>query len=286
MGAPDPARPTARHLRDGSTLSVEPPSGRPLALTVYGSATCEDTAITRSRLHALGVPFRDVDIDAAPDGLDHVLALNGGRRVTPTLVVEGDDLVAAEPSIERVDGLVARAGYPIVPPRAVQFHAPRTGRPVPFLSVPTARGERFSLAEWRGRRQAVLFFAHPATCLACLGYATQLARQAEALAEADARPLVVVAGEAAEAADWRSELPPAVTLLADPAGAWRRRVAGDLGAAPDDVLLLVLDRYCAPRAGSVAGEAGGLLGPGEATEWSRFVTLDCPECGGEVPWPA
>lgn len=258
---------------------------RALAVTVYGALSCEDTAITRSRLRALGIPFRDVDIDAEPDGLARVLELNGGRRVTPTLVVGRDDLVAAEPSIERLEELVARAGYRCASPRAVQFHGTLAGRPVPLRTLSTAQGTSFSLEQLRTRRQAALFFAHGAGCLACLGYAKQLASQQAPLVEVGAEPIVVLTDEPTNAQAWLDDLPAGTTVLCDPDGAWRRLVAAHVGAPQEDLLLLVLDRYGAPRAGSFAAEAGGLIAPGETTEWCRFVALDGSACADEVPWP-
>ena len=57
-----------------------------LPIAMYGAAACEDTAITRSRLATLGVPFRELDIDLDAEAAREQLAANDGRRVTPTLV--------------------------------------------------------------------------------------------------------------------------------------------------------------------------------------------------------
>ncbi|HEU4674262.1 MAG TPA: glutaredoxin family protein [Candidatus Limnocylindrales bacterium] len=256
-------------------------------ITVYGAATCEDTAITRSRLEALGVPYRYVDIDEDPAGAAEATRLSG-RRVTPTIVREAAGVVAdhdAEPSIERVDAFARAAGASVEPPGGEQLHGAVISRAVPIRTLEAAGGGTFSLAERRGRRAAALFFGHPVDCLACFGYAKQLARQAADLDEVDADPIVVVPGGVAEAAGWLHELPAGTVTLADPDGAWRREVGQAIDRPADGVLLVLVDRFAAPRVAAAAAEAGGLVAPAEATSWLRFVALDCPECSGEIAWP-
>jgi len=258
-------------------------------ITVYGAATCEDTAITRSRLDALGVPYRYVDIDADADGAAEVVRLNG-RRVTPTMVREagdgGDPIeYVAEPPVERVDELARAAGGEIAPPDAEQLHGPVVTRAVPYRTLGAVDGGTFSLAELRGRRAAAILFAHGPDCLACFGYAKQLAGQAAGMDDADAEPIVAVRGDPSAAAAWEHELPPGGRLVTDPDGRWRTEMADAVGGSPDGVLLVLVDRFGAPRARSAAPEAGGLAAPSAATDWLRFVALDCPECSGEIAWP-
>ncbi|HEY3524396.1 MAG TPA: redoxin domain-containing protein [Candidatus Limnocylindrales bacterium] len=257
------------------------------SLTVYGAATCEDTAITRSRLEALGVPYRYVGIDEDAGGAAEVARLNG-RRVTPTIVRAAAGLIAefdAEPAIERVDAFARATGAPIEPPRGRQLHGQVITRAIPFGTLERTGGGTFSLASLRGRRAGAVFFSHPPTCLACFGYAKQLARETPSFDEADADPIVVVRGSIEEAAAWTDELPAGTTLLADPDAAWRRDVGRAIECPADGVLLVVVDRFAAPRVVSAATEAGGLAAPSEATSWLQFVALDCPECCGEIAWP-
>ena len=82
----------------------------PASIAVLGSTTCEDTAIVTSRLRALGVPFRDVDIDADPVAARRVASLNHGNRVTPMVIVGDDAAVRAEPTLEALGDLLAAAG--------------------------------------------------------------------------------------------------------------------------------------------------------------------------------
>lgn len=255
-----------------------------LPIEVLGSRTCEDTAITRSRLRALGVAFADVDVDDEPAAATRVAELNGGRRITPTVVFGHGRSVVAEPTLERLGELLVASGHPHEPPTATEFHGDAVTRPIPLRRVVTIDDTAFSLGALRGRRQVALLLAHGADCLACFGYARQLAAQGPALEDADATPVVVVSGSAGEAATWREGVGESALLVGDPDGRWKAAVAAAIGRSPTDALLLVLDRYLAPRAGSFAPEAGGLIAPSEVVEWLRFVALDCPECSTELGW--
>lgn len=88
--------------------------------------------------------------------------------------------------------------------------------------------------------------------------------------------------ELAAASSWLHEITGAIVILADAANAWKSAVIGALDEAPGQAALIVVDRFAAPRAGSFASEAGGLISPAEATDWLRFLELECPECGGEI----
>ena len=93
-----------------TNLAPSSPSGSIRAIEVLGAVTCEDTAIVRSRLDALGVAYRYRDVDDEPAALDRIQALNGGHRITPTVVV--GDMAVAEPTLEALGELVAAAGGP------------------------------------------------------------------------------------------------------------------------------------------------------------------------------
>ncbi|HET7026761.1 MAG TPA: redoxin domain-containing protein [Candidatus Limnocylindrales bacterium] len=259
-----------------------------IPLTVYGAATCEDTAIARSRFDLLGVPYRYVDIDVDAAGAAEVVRLNG-HRVTPTVVRSTEtgtvEEHVAEPTIERLDELARAAGAEYAAPGAQQLHGPVITRAIPLRTLASTAGGTFSLASLRGRRGAALMFGHGHDCLACLGYAKQLGRQAPALDEADAEPIIVLDGDADEAATWIRDLGDGIRLLADVDGAWRGDVARAIDRSATDVLLVLVDRFGAPRLVSSAVEGGGLVAPSDATEWLRFVALDCPECSGEIAWP-
>jgi hypothetical protein len=266
------------------------PADTPRPITVLGSTTCEDTAIVSSRLRALDVPFIAVDIDADPAAALRVASLNDGHRVTPTVIVGVDEaghdqLVRAEPSLETLGELVRAAGHDARPPEAHGYHGDLTTRSIPVRHLDGVDGRPLSLEQLRGRRQVALFLAHGPDCLACFGYARQLAATADALGESDALPLIVVRGEVDGATAWRHGIDNRVAILADPDGRWKHAVATHVGLRPGDAILLLLDRFGAPRAGSAGEEAGALIDPPEAVDWLRFLALECPECSGELPWP-
>jgi mycoredoxin len=91
----------------------------PLPLTIFGATDCDDTARTRARLQALGISFKEVNIDHDPEAERFVLFINGGYRSTPTLVFgEGKfKLLVTEPEDEEIEQALSRAGYSI-PPKA------------------------------------------------------------------------------------------------------------------------------------------------------------------------
>src|SRR5450759_3400814 len=100
-------------------------------LLMYGTATCEDTAVTRSRLRALGVPYREIDVDLGSRARDQLSELVGGRVSTPTLVFGDRALIAVEPSPRELDELLSAAGYTVEPPAAVVYHGSLASLRVP-----------------------------------------------------------------------------------------------------------------------------------------------------------
>ena len=54
-------------------------------ITVYGADWCEDTNRTRRLLRRLAVPHSYLNIDEDLDALERALAMNGGKRLTPTI---------------------------------------------------------------------------------------------------------------------------------------------------------------------------------------------------------
>ncbi|MGH2512924.1 MAG: glutaredoxin domain-containing protein, partial [Candidatus Limnocylindrales bacterium] len=242
-----------------------------LPLEVLGAATCEDTAITRSRLQALGIPFQETDIDRDPAAAERVAVLNAGHRVTPTLVFGDDRFVVAEPSLERLGELLVQAGYAMEPPRAIEYPGDPWPGLIPASPLVVVGGGSATFDSLRDHRSALLFFGHGPRCLACFGYARQLAARYVELGDPLARAVFVVEGEAGAAASWRDELPSGVVLLADPDGAWRAAVSTHVGLPATALNLLILDGSGALRVGSSAPEAGGLIDPAEAV--ARLASL-------------
>lgn len=265
------------HLRSDGSVPVT-------GVEILGAATCEDTAIVRSRLDTLGVPYRYLDVDRDPDALRRLVVLGRGQRITPTVVV--GEQVVAEPSVERLGELLAGRGATVSVAPPVQLHGDITAWPLPHRSRMTDALVPFDLGSLRGRRQVCLFLAHGVHCLPCFGYARQLAGQCDVLDAVDGTLVTAVADRAEALAEWRHGLRPDALLLADPDGAWHAAVAAHLGLEQRAASLVLLDRYLAPRVIASAPEAGGLPDPSSMTSWLESIALECPECSGELPWPS
>ncbi len=82
----------------------------PLPLVLYGAADCDDTERARQRLRALGIPFREVDVDQDEEAGRFVTFINRGYRSTPTLVFgEGRfKVIVTEPTDEELDQMLQR----------------------------------------------------------------------------------------------------------------------------------------------------------------------------------
>lgn len=245
-----------------------------LELVVYGAPTCEDTALVRSRLAALEIAYRYVDVSADSLAAAYVERLNKGLRITPTLVLGAGQKVLAEPALAELDRVLQEAGHRVAAPLMIRYEATPFGAPLPDFALPSAAGD-FHLSALRGQTKSVLFFAHGADCLACLGYARQLAGQRTRLAEAEARAVFIVQGMVAPL--WREEITGGYPLLFDSDSAVKRRIAETVEAKPEHTLLLIIDAYTTPRFGATAVEAGGLIAPHEAASLLSFLDRERPE---------
>lgn len=85
------SRGEAERLADGSEapLGESGPGGAGGSAVLYGAAWCKDCVRLRELLERRGRPFDEVNVDHDPTAEALVLARSGGRRVTPTLVLDG-----------------------------------------------------------------------------------------------------------------------------------------------------------------------------------------------------
>ncbi len=234
-------------------------------LLVLGATYCEDTAVTRSRLRALGIPFLERDIDVDDEAAARLREIHNGAIRTPTLVFGGGARILAEPSLTDLDEALKEAGYGFEPPVLVDLRAapPQDLELLELPAVPrgTVSGERLC-----GHR-SLLFLGHGAGCLACWGYAKRLALLRKPLARLKARPASVVTDHLEAVAGWCREIPQGAIVLADPEGSWKRSAAAVLDRDLDEVMLLVLGEDGRPLAGSFGLEAGELVSPRDAAGW-------------------
>ena len=73
---------------------TEGTSGR---LTMYTTTFCGDCAMAKAALDGAGVDYEEIDIDDDPAAAATVLAINGGYRSVPTILLP-DGRVLVEPS--------------------------------------------------------------------------------------------------------------------------------------------------------------------------------------------
>ncbi len=249
----------------------------PLSITVYGSVTCEDTAITTARLRALKIPFtlynrqENSDVDALLD------KYNQGRRVTPTLVFGDAQNVIAEPSLLELETALRAAGYQFDAPRADEIRGALKNQRLPNFTLPATRGDAVTLYKLQGRKRAVLFFVDEVNALVSQGYARQLTQPRELFEEYNALPLPIARADLETTKEWAHEFARAYAALSDADGSVKRKYAALLGVNPTETLLVILDSFCAPRAVSHAADAGGLIAPAEIVSWLRLIDCECDE---------
>lgn len=66
-------------------------------VTVYTTARCGDCKVAKATLDRAGVEYQEIDIDEDARAAEVVLAINGGYRSVPTIVLP-DGRVLVEPS--------------------------------------------------------------------------------------------------------------------------------------------------------------------------------------------
>ncbi len=248
-----------------------------MELNVYGSATCEDTALVRDRLRALGLDYRYHERQDEAR-VDEVLKKwNHGAIVTPTVVFGAEAYAIAEPTLEELETHLRDAGFKFQAPRAIQIRDERKNRRLPNFTLPATQGEDVTLYNLRGRKRAVLFFAHPAAERVCQGYARQLTNQRAAFDEYNALPLLILPDALPTATEWAREFARGYAALSDAEGRVKQKYAAALDVPSADVLLVILDSYCAPRAYAFGGDAGELVAPSEIMEWLKLLDCECDE---------
>lgn len=63
-------------------------------IVVYGADWCADTKRARHQLESMGVPYNYVDVEQDDAASEQVKEWNGGRRVTPTVLLPEGNVVA------------------------------------------------------------------------------------------------------------------------------------------------------------------------------------------------
>lgn len=238
-----------------------------LPIVMYGSYTCEDTAVTRDRLKVLRVPFTE----RAKEDDENVVALlgkyNAGMLRTPTLIFGDDTHVIAEPTLEQLEELLIQAGYTFDAPQMRRFNVKRY---LPDLSRGALIPPSVQVAQDFSR--TILFFAHNPACRVCQGYAKQLAASNNSFAELSARLTIVLRTDVERGKEWAKEFAPTIEILVDTDGSLKRESADCFPDSWDirigGTWLWLVQNDEVVRAGIYAPDAGGLATP---TEIIRFL---------------
>jgi len=229
----------------------------PLPIVMYGSYTCEDTAVTRDRLRTLRVQFKE-SMKEDDEQVSAILGkYNNGMSKTPTLVFGADEIVIAEPTIEQLEEALTKAGYTFEARRAQALPAKKYAPDL--TALPTfgvgLRDTRFS--------KCVVIFAHTPACRVCQGYAKQIAAQWQKIRELDTDLRIVLQADLKSAEQWSKKFAPGVAVIADADAAAKREYADFLPDSLDVRLggtwLVILDREEIPLIGQYSPDAGGLI---------------------------
>ena len=73
-------------------------------IVIYGTAWCADCHTAKSILDTYDVNYRFVNIDENEDAAVEVMEINGGRRVVPTISIDG--IVYTNPSQQELIELI------------------------------------------------------------------------------------------------------------------------------------------------------------------------------------
>jgi peroxiredoxin len=248
-----------------------------LPITIYGSTTCEDTAVVAARLRALQIPFalhytqQDANVNLLLE------KYNSGARVTPTLVLGNEQVVLSEPTLEELETRLRDAGYIFTPPRATEIRGELKNQRLPNFTLPSSAGGTVTLYKLGGHRRAVLFFVDDPADRTAQGYARQLTNARPLFDDYNGVPLPIVTADLPVTKAWADEFARGYAALSDPQGTVKQKYAALFGISPADALLVIADTYYAPRAISSAPDGGGLIAPGEVASWLRLFDCECDE---------
>lgn len=85
-------------------------------IIVYGANDCPDTQRTTRQLQSLGIPYEYVNVDQDRDAQQQVVEWNGGKRITPTVLLPTGNVTTGEtrmsaPSDEELRSTLNERGW-------------------------------------------------------------------------------------------------------------------------------------------------------------------------------
>ncbi len=154
---------------------------------------------------------------------------------------------------------------------------------LPAFELPEAEGGKISFWDYKGRRNLVLFFVHPA-CQKCRDMLKELAGAYREVIGQEAEVLAVLPASPGEAGRLKHELSIPFPVLADEGGGvFQRYGAVDSNDRPS-AAVIIADRFGEIYAFSVATAEHRLMTVREIIDFFNFIGIQCPECGAPE-WP-
>ncbi len=232
-----------------------------LPLIIYGSYTCEDTALVRDRLRTLRVPFKE-SMKEDDEQVEAILKkYNSGLAQTPTLVFGDAQIVLTEPTIEQLEEALTKAACTFNAPKLQALRAQRY--PPDMTVLPAHRYDALVDQPLVRPAHIIAFFAHSEGCRVCQGYAKQLTLHAHEFRDLNTHLRIVLHTDLKSAEKWSQEYAPGIEIRADEDGAVKREFANflpdNLDVRPGGTWLLILDREEVPKIGVYGSDAGGLV---------------------------
>jgi peroxiredoxin len=165
------------------------------------------------------------------------------------------------------------AGHPPV------IEGPHSGRFLASFELPSARGGRVRLWDYRQRRNLVLFFHHGAGCPRCRAELARFARHYPAYRERDAEVLAIGPDAPESSAQLARALELPFPLLSDPSGSAVERQ----GLRPPAVV--VANRFEEIWAAWSPESELALPAQQEILSWLEFLAIQCHTGCGRPEWP-
>lgn len=156
---------------------------------------------------------------------------------------------------------------------------------VPDFELPSTKGARLGLWDFKPQRNLVLFFFHNGGCAACRELLLGLARDYPRYKDEEAEILAVTTAPLDQSLKLAQDLSLPFPILSDPTGETAQKFTylDERGQAVPSVF--VLDRFGALYTQVIAEQESQLPSSEEILEWLDLIEAQCPECGAPE-WPS
>lgn len=162
-------------------------------------------------------------------------------------------------------------------PQVIEITGERRNLRAPNFTLPATNGLEVTLYQFAARKRPILFFPAALADAPSKLFARNIAALRDELNEADAVFLPILSADADAARPWADENAKGYSVLLDGDGRVRSKYLEYFETPSSDVLLVLLDLYCAPLAISHAANALELMPPDEMTKWLNVLVCACSE---------